>query len=522
MRVRAPATRFLFALGLMASASHAVRAQAPSATAGTDTATVADAAIDAPTLAAPAGGYQAPAQALLRARGLSTPPQALGAATVPVAQRAATAEGGASTPAAQASPGSERLPWLAPAPQPYAPATSSTSPGSEPMASDPPARSAPVATAPVATAPAAAETAVSTAAGAAPGPLGCPAGGGRLPVSRVVSIDAASGPIYGDITRRAKEPNFLRPKEVVLTFDDGPMPWITRSVLDTLDRYCAKATFFEVGRMAVAYPGMVREVLARGHTIGGHTWSHPFNLPHMKPEKAHEEIEKGLSAISLAAGQPVAPFFRFTGLGDSDPLLAYLQKRGIASFTVDVVSDDSYINDATKLANITLQRIEAKGGGIVLFHDIKAATAKALPVILAGLADRGYRVVHMAATRPVQPLDTWNEALAPTVAKTLPKKGEKAPLLPFYGAIGPQRAPEMTALAPEPRTRSTVPPAARAAMGPRQRAAMSRPTRGMVVASPAQASGGGASGSGGGGSTGGGTNWATEIRPMPRGTLPPW
>lgn len=332
----------------------------------------------------------------------------------------------------------------------------------------------------------------------------CPAEGaaaGRLPVTRIVDIDAASGPIYGDITRRAKEPNFLRPKEVVLTFDDGPMPWITKSILDTLDRYCAKATFFEVGRMAVAYPGMVREVLARGHTIGGHTWSHPFNLPHMKPEKAQEEIEKGLAAISLAAGgEPIAPFFRFTGLGDSDPLLAYLQTRGIASFTVDVVSDDSYISDAAKLARITLERIEARRGGIVLFHDIKAATAKALPVILAGLADRGYRIVHMRAKAPLRPLKDYDAALSPIVAKALPAKGEKPRMLPFYGAVGPERMPEVTALAPEPRARSTTPPPARIAMGPRQRNATHRTdmgrNRSMVVAQPG--------------------GWAVEVRPSSR------
>ncbi|WP_273827979.1 polysaccharide deacetylase family protein, partial [Providencia rettgeri] len=81
--------------------------------------------------------------------------------------------------------------------------------------------------------------------------------------------------------KQAKEPRFLEPKEVILTFDDGPLPAITRSVLDTLDQFCTKATFFEIGEMAIAYPSTVKSVLARGHTVGTHTWSHPLNLRHL-------------------------------------------------------------------------------------------------------------------------------------------------------------------------------------------------------------------------------------------------
>jgi peptidoglycan/xylan/chitin deacetylase (PgdA/CDA1 family) len=241
---------------------------------------------------------------------------------------------------------------------------------------------------------------------------------GGLGISRIVEIDAAGGPLFGDFTHRIKEPSFLGPKEVVLTFDDGPLPTVTRSILDTLDRFCTKATFFSVGRMAIAYPSMVREVLTRGHTVGAHTWSHPLNLPRLKPEKAHDEIERGFAAVALAAGQPIAPFFRFTGLADSDPLLAYLQTRGVASFTVDVVSDDSYIGDPGRLAQVTLQRIEARQGGIVLFHDIKVATAKALPAILSELRARGYKVVHMRASAPLRPLETYTSALVPLLVRS--------------------------------------------------------------------------------------------------------
>jgi hypothetical protein len=159
--------------------------------------------------------------------------------------------------------------------------------------------------------------------------------------------------------------------------------------------------------------------------------------------------------VALAAGQPIAPFFRFTGLSDSDPLLGYLQTRGIASFTVDIVSNDSYIRDAGKLAHETLKRVEEHNGGIILFHDIKAATAKALPVVLAELQKRGYKVVHMRAKQPLKPLPEYDAQLGPVVAKALVAPSGKPQPVPFFNPAALGREPMVVALSPEPRVRST-------------------------------------------------------------------
>ena len=237
-----------------------------------------------------------------------------------------------------------------------------------------------------------------------------------LPVARVVEIDAASGPLYGVLTKNAREPNFLGPKEVVLTFDDGPLPWITRDILATLDRFCAKATFFSVGQMAVAYPETLREIIARGHTLGTHTWSHPLNLRRKTTAAAIDEIERGFAGVTAAAGVDVAPFFRFPGLSDSPALLAYLQSRHIATFTVDVVSNDSYINDPARLLATSLARVEAQRGGIILMHDIKASTARMLPALLTTLAERGYKLVHMVPKDHFEPRPDLMREVAPRVA----------------------------------------------------------------------------------------------------------
>lgn len=296
-----------------------------------------------------------------------------------------------------------------------------------------------------------------------------------LGVERVVEIDASAGPLYGDISVLTREESFLQPREVVLTFDDGPMPWITKSILDTLDRFCTKATFFSVGRMAIAYPATVKDVLARGHTLGSHTWSHPLNLKRRGLDRAVDEIERGFSAIALAAGQPIAPFFRFPGLSDSDPMLGYLQSRGIAAFTVDVVSNDSYIGNADRLATYTLAQVDKRQGGIILFHDIKSATAKALPAVLAGLKQRGYKVVHMRPKAPLVPLETYDADLQKLLVKSQPKAADQpaviaasaAPsdagshLLPFFGAPAVLKTlsggdAEVTTLSPPARERAAA------------------------------------------------------------------
>lgn len=249
----------------------------------------------------------------------------------------------------------------------------------------------------------------------------CPDPMKALGVSRVIEIDTSSGALFGSMSKLARETNFLAPKEVVLTFDDGPVPRITTPILNALDAACTKATFFSVGEMALEYPGTVKDILARGHTLGTHTWTHPLSLRRLSLEKATDQIERGIAAITLAAEAPVAPFFRFPGLSDTNPLLSHLQARGIASFTVDVISNDSYIGNASRLADRVVRLTEARQGGILLFHDIKTATAKALPTILHELKERGFKVVHLRAKAPLTAATTYDEEFKAVLSKANPK-----------------------------------------------------------------------------------------------------
>lgn len=285
--------------------------------------------------------------------------------------------------------------------------------------------------------------------------LGCAAQPGAIGVERIIKIDASSGPIYGGISRYIHEPTFLKPREVVLTFDDGPSPRITRSILKTLKDFCTSATFFPVGRMAIAYPDVVREIAAAGHTIGAHTWSHPNNLRRYKKSSAIEQVEKGFAAIAKAAGQPIAPFFRFPGLNDDARVLKHMQSRGIATFTVDVVSDDSYTDDPAQLKLQTVTRTIRQNGGILLFHDIKESTAQALPGILAELRKRGFKVVHLKSKHALKPVADFDAEISKrfetaTKRKPLPETALRAPVHPVVGAFAIARPP-VTELAPAPK-----------------------------------------------------------------------
>jgi peptidoglycan-N-acetylglucosamine deacetylase len=215
-------------------------------------------------------------------------------------------------------------------------------------------------------------------------------------VSRTIAIDPSDGMRLGKLQYGQTAP--LRDKEVVLTFDDGPLPAHTQAILDTLDRHCIKATFFVVGKMAWAQPALIKNIAKRGHTVAVHTWSHPRALSQMPVDAAKLEIEKGFAGVSNAMGAPIAPFFRFPGFNDSPELNAYLISRGISVWSVDVVCGDTEPNmTQEKLVAQALTRLHAHGRGILLFHDIKKVTADSLDEIIVRLKLEGYKFVHVVS-----------------------------------------------------------------------------------------------------------------------------
>jgi peptidoglycan/xylan/chitin deacetylase (PgdA/CDA1 family) len=236
---------------------------------------------------------------------------------------------------------------------------------------------------------------------------------GGMGLSRVVEIDTTGGPGFG--FEHFKQYDFLRDKEVVLTFDDGPWPENTPAVLKALTDNCLKATFFEIGEHAMWHPQIAKQVFGAGMTVGTHTWSHKdlARNPYASDlDLAKQEIEMGISAVHAAIDAPIAPFFRFPALQHPPQLLSYLAERNIASFSTDIDSFDfKKKNRPDEVIKSVMSKLEKRGKGIILMHDFQRATAEAMPELIRQLKAGGYKVVHLVPHQPVTTLPKYDEML---------------------------------------------------------------------------------------------------------------
>jgi peptidoglycan/xylan/chitin deacetylase (PgdA/CDA1 family) len=331
----------------------------------------------------------------------------------------ATASDSAAAPALRAEPAAARRQPVNPVsqvaqtaaePAPPASAPATAAPMQVAQASAPNAASAQAK--PEASAPNAA-SAQAKPAPAAPAIAACDIPGG-MGLARIVEIDTTGGPGFG--FEHFKQYDFLRDKEVVLTFDDGPWPGNTPAVLRALADECLKATFFEIGKHATWHPEITKQVIEAGMTVGTHTWSHQdlARNPYAKDiEQAKAEIEMGISAVHMAAGGgKVAPFFRFPALQHPPQLMSYLAERNIGVFSTDIDSRDFKLHKPEEVIKSVMSQLEKHGKGIILVHDFKHHTAEALPELLRQLKAGGYKVVHMVPKGELTTVPKYDEMLA--------------------------------------------------------------------------------------------------------------
>jgi peptidoglycan/xylan/chitin deacetylase (PgdA/CDA1 family) len=227
-----------------------------------------------------------------------------------------------------------------------------------------------------------------------------------LGTSRILAVSAQETPRIGLKEFPATLP--LADKEVVLTFDDGPFPPTTRRVLSALADQCVRATFFLIGQNATHNPDLVRKIVAAGHSIGHHSWSHRI-LGRISQGAAEEEINHGIAAVEDITGKPQAKrtvgqsdaaaeptrFFRFPGFVSSPKLLDELNERNMVIFGADLWASDWNKMTPDQELSLIIARLKAARKGIILFHDIKAQTAAMLPSFLQFLKDNGYHVVQV-------------------------------------------------------------------------------------------------------------------------------
>jgi peptidoglycan/xylan/chitin deacetylase (PgdA/CDA1 family) len=233
----------------------------------------------------------------------------------------------------------------------------------------------------------------------------CPGNANALGTSRVLVLEHGEFAHVGVMQYRQTLP--LADKEVVLTFDDGPLPRYSNQVLDILAAQCVKATYFLVGNMARAYPAVVRRIYEEGHSIGTHSESHPARLQKLPIEKVRQEIDEGIADVGAALGdaKELAPFFRIPGLARSDAIEAELAARSLVIFSSDVVADDWYHRiKPGEIVKRAMSRLQARGKGILLLHDIHPGTVAALPELLKELKEQGFHIVQVvpAATDRIE------------------------------------------------------------------------------------------------------------------------
>lgn len=189
--------------------------------------------------------------------------------------------------------------------------------------------------------------------------------------------------------------------EIALSFDDGPDPEITPRVLDLLDRHGARASFFCIGAAARTWPGLVREIAARGHAVGNHTDSHPRHFAAMAPAAMGRQIDRAQATLAGLAGA-LPRFFR-APMGLRSPLLQpLLATRGLSLVSWTRRALDGVPGDP-RAAAARLRAGGLRAGDLLLLHDGRpgrgpddqALVLSVLPSLLAELAARGLRSVTL-------------------------------------------------------------------------------------------------------------------------------
>lgn len=191
------------------------------------------------------------------------------------------------------------------------------------------------------------------------------------------------------ITRR---PQHFKEKIVALTFDDGPDPFVTPIILDSLRRFKAKATFFIIGERGKEWPQLLQREAREGHAVESHSFSHPHE--EINTWHAWRELQRSALVIATWTGRPPTLFRPPYGhLHNNLTKMALQLNMCVVRWTI--CSYDGNRQTAEDVVEAATRHVHP--GDIILLHDgrDRLATAKALPEILRRLAAQGFRFVTM-------------------------------------------------------------------------------------------------------------------------------
>lgn len=204
-------------------------------------------------------------------------------------------------------------------------------------------------------------------------------------------------------------------KAVALTFDDGPDPRATPKLLDLLDKHMVKATFFLLGRRAVRHPKLVDAILAAGHSVGNHSYSHDLTLMLRSSKRLSADIE---AMQMLLAGHGIRPLAFRPPVGITNPVLGAVLRR-LDLFAVNF-SCRGYDMGNRRLANLATKLLKrVRPGDILLLHDTAPPRTEDLGVwllevekLLVGLENKGFKVTPLKSVigREVMAMEGYGEA----------------------------------------------------------------------------------------------------------------
>ncbi len=190
---------------------------------------------------------------------------------------------------------------------------------------------------------------------------------------------------------------------IALTFDDGPWQNSTSQVLAVLKKYNVKATFFVVGKQVQNYPQLAKQLVAEGHAIGNHSWSHQYHQ--FNHSTAAHELDRTADLVYKTTGVKTSLFRPPAGIL-TNGLVAYAHQKKYAVVMWSMDSKDWHSRRITPQAMADNLLKEAKPGGIVLLHDgggDRSKTVQALPRLITELKKRGYEFVTVPELLQLQP-----------------------------------------------------------------------------------------------------------------------
>ena len=194
---------------------------------------------------------------------------------------------------------------------------------------------------------------------------------------------------------------------VALTFDDGPDAEVTPTILDTLEQFGARATFFAIGRNVEANLPIARRIVAAQHELANHSWQHSRLQNFYNRGTQAADLSRSAGLIREITGVDAEPLYRPPIGLKSPPLARAAHERKLTMVGWSVHGRDTTQEDAERIAADVLKRITP--GDIVLLHDghdlpnrHRRAGARALPLILQGLKDRGLQAVTVSELLALQ------------------------------------------------------------------------------------------------------------------------